>query len=187
MYMEDFQIIELYWQRDERAIDETSRKYGPFCHTVAMNVLGVREDAEECVNDTWHSAWNAMPPQRPRLLRPWLGRIVRNAAINLWNKNHAKKRYVGMELLLDELEACIPSPQTIERQLEAEELGGIISAWLRTLPADDRTLFVRRYWNGEALRELARLWHDTPARLAQRTYRLRLALKAELERNGVFL
>ncbi len=184
--MEDSRIIDLYWQRDEDAIPQTQQKYGAFCTAVAMNVLGDRQDAEECVNDTWLHAWNAIPPQRPRMLRPFLGRITRNLAINLWQKNHAQKRYAGMELLLDELADCVPSSQTVELHLEAEALGDLISAWLRTLPAGDRRLFLRRYWNGESLQDLAKESNEAPERLAQRTYRLRQSLRAELERNGIF-
>lgn len=183
--MEDRQIVELFWRRDERAITETRRKYGSFCHAVALRILSDRRDAEECVSDAWLRSWNAMPPQRPALLRPWLGKVVRNLALNRWEQNRAQKRGAGVELLLDELSDALPSPQTVERHLEAAELGALISAWLRSLDKDDRTLFLRRYWNGESLQELAGPLGDTPARLAQRTYRLRLALKAELERNGV--
>ncbi len=185
--MEDVQIVELYWQRDERAITESQRKYGEFCRAVAGHILSDRRDAEECVSDTWLRAWNAMPPQRPALLRPWLGKVVRNLALNRWEKSRAQKRGAGIELLLDELADAIPSPQTVEKHLEAEELGALISAWLRTLPPDDRTLFLRRYWNGEPLKDLARRRGETPERLAQRMYRLRLALKAELERNEIEL
>ena len=185
--MEDSQIVELYWRRDESAIAESQRKYGGFCLAIALNILSDRQDAEECVSDTWLRSWNAMPPQRPRLLRPWLGKVVRNLAINRWEKNRAQKRYSGVELLLDELADAIPSPQTLEKHMEAEELGALISAWLRGLNSDDRALFLRRYWNGESLKELARLLGESPGRLAQRTYRLRMALKAELERNGVSL
>lgn len=185
--MEDHQIVELFWQRDENAIAEIRRKYGAFCHAAALRILSDRRDAEECVSDAWLRAWNAMPPQRPALLRPWLGRVVRNLAINRWEQNRAQKRYAGVELLLDELSDALPTPQTVEQYMEAEELGALISAWLRTLPADDRVLFLRRYWNGESLKELAGLLGESPDRLAQRTYRLRCALKAELERNGVSL
>jgi len=185
--MEDSRIVELYWRRDENAITETQRKYGGFCHAIALRILSDRQDAEECVSDTWLRAWNAMPPQRPRLLRPWLGKVVRNLAINRWEKSHAQKRYGGMELLLDELSDAVPSPHTPEKHMEAEELGSLISAWLRGLSADDRALFLRRYWNGEPLKDLARQWGESPSRLARRMYRLRCALKAELERNGVSL
>ena len=90
--MEDSRIIELYFQRDEAAISETAAKYGTYCHRLAWNILSVEEDAQECVNDTWLQAWNAIPPGRPDRLGAWLGRVVRNIAFNLWNKNHRKKR-----------------------------------------------------------------------------------------------
>ena len=107
--MEDSEIITLYWNRDERAIAETSTKYGSFCQRIAQNILTVREDAEECVSDTYQQAWTSIPPLRPQRLRPWLGRVVRNLAINRWRRNHAQKRYAGLEALFSELEECIPS------------------------------------------------------------------------------
>ena len=86
--MEDSQIIELYWQRNENAISETKQKYGNFCYGIAKNILSIHEDAEECVNDTYHQAWQSIPSQRPAMFRAWLGKIIRNMALNLWNKNH---------------------------------------------------------------------------------------------------
>ena len=142
--MEDAQIIALYIQRDEAAIAETQRKYGAFCSRIATNILSA-EDAEECVNDAYHQVWLAIPPQRPTHFSAWLGRIVRNNAINLWNKNHRKKRYNGMTELLSELEESIPSPRTMEREMEDRELSACIDAWLRTLKQEDRVLFLRRY------------------------------------------
>ena len=184
--MEDAQIIELYWARSESAIAETEKKYGAFCRTVAENILAQREDAEECVNDTWRRAWDAIPPQRPALLRAWLGKVTRNLALNRLERARAQKRGGGgADLLLSELEDCIPSPEHVERHLEGEALGAAISAWLRTLPRDDRALFVRRYWNGEPLNGLAAVWGVRPAQLAQRMYRLRQGLKAALEKEGI--
>lgn len=183
--MEDAQIIDLYWARDESAIMETERKYGPFCRAVACGVLTLREDAEECVNDTWQRAWDSIPPQRPAVLRAWLGKITRNLALNRWERSRAQKRNGGMELLLSELEDCIPAPESVERRLEDEALGAAISAWLRTLPRDERVLFVRRYWNGEALNDLAAAWGVKPAQLAQRMFRLRGSLKKALEKEGI--
>ncbi len=185
--MEDTQIIDLYWQRDETAIAETDRKYGPFCGSIALNLLGVREDAEECVSDTWHQAWLSMPPQRPDKLKAWLGRIVRNLSINRWRRNHAQKRYGGVEQLLSELEDCVPSPQSMEKELEDAELGELISRWLKLLPQEDRVLFTRRYWHGAALKDLAEERDIPPAKLAQRMYKLRLSLKSALEKEGVYL
>ena len=185
--MEDAEIVSLYWQREERAVAETEKKYGGFCRAVALNLLSVREDAEECVNDTYLRAWNAMPSEKPRDLRTWLGRVVRNLAIDGWRRNRAQKRYDGVELLLSELEDCVPSPKTTEAVIEARELGRVITAWLNTLPEDDRTLFVRRYWNGEALKALAAERRTDPAKLAQRMLKLRRSLKAYLEKEGITL
>lgn len=185
--MEDEEIVALYWARSEDAIRESERKYGPFCRTLAQNILSIREDAEECVNDTWYHAWNAMPEERPRYLRAWLGKVVRNLALDLWQRNHAKKRYGGMFLLLSELEDCVPAPGTVEEAADAAELGRIISRWLNTLPPEDRLLFVRRYWNGQALNDLAREMGFSPAKLAQKMHRLRLNLKKALEKEGVRL
>ena len=185
--MEDLQIVELYWQRNQQAVAETERKYGSFCYGIAKNILSVREDAEECVNDTYHRAWNAIPPQRPVYLRAWLGRIVRNLAVDRWERNRAQKRYAGMTELLSELEECIPSPQTVEQAVEEKELAAHISVWLRTLAPEDRTLFIRRYWEGAELQSLAKEQGISPGKLAQRMYRLRAGLRSALEREGVSL
>ncbi len=185
--MEDRAIVELYWQRDESAVTATAEKYGPYCRAIAGNLLGNREDAEECVNDTWHQAWQRIPPQRPENLRAWLGKVARGIAINLWNRNHAEKRGGGMDLLLSELEDCIPGGAEPERALEDAELGAAISRWLRGLPREERTLFVRRYWYGEALQDLAKSRGVPAAKLAQKMLRLRRKLRSALEKEGIFL
>ena len=182
--MDDGQIVELYWRRDEAAIGETQRKYGPMCGRIARNILGSQEDAEECVNDALLQAWNAVPPQRPDRLGAWLGKVTRNLALNLWNKNHARKRYAGMEALLSELEDCLPAPAGVERELEGRELSAAIDGWLRALPKGDRVLFLRRYWYGIPLQELAEERGEAPAKLAQRMLRLRRSLKKALEKEG---
>ena len=185
--MKDSQIISLFFQRDEAAIAETDKKYGTFCYNIALNILSINADAEECVNDTYFQAWNAIPPQRPDKFGAWLGRVVRNIAINLWNKNHRKKRYAGMEKLLNELEDCIPSPVTVEHKIEEKELTGVLNTWLASLSDDDRILFVRRYWNGEILNELAAEYRVPPRNMAKRMYRLRQNLKMKLEKEGYWL
>lgn len=183
--MEDAAIVELYWRRDQTAIAETDGKYGPFCRKIAWNILAVREDAEECVNDTWHQAWISMPPQRPNSLRAYLGRIVRNLSMDLWRRNHARKRGSGMEQLLSELEDCVPARQTVEDAVETVELSRIISRWLDSLSSRDRALFVRRYWNGEPLGALAAEAGLPANRLSQRMLRLRNSLRKALEKEGV--
>ena len=102
--MEDMQLIGLFWARDEAAVRETDRKYGPCCFKISVNIVTSPEDAEECVSDTWLRAWDTMPPERPRSLRAYLGRIVRNLSISLYRRRHAQKRYTGIETLLSELD-----------------------------------------------------------------------------------
>jgi RNA polymerase sigma-70 factor (ECF subfamily) len=185
--MEDSEIVALYWQRDERAIAETDGKYGLFCRSLARNLLDSPEDAEECVSDTWLEAWNSMPEERPALLRPWLGRAVRMNAIDRWRRAHRQKRFGGVETLVLELEDCVPAPSDPQKALEAAELGRLLETWLQSLGREERRLFLRRYYNGEALKDLAAAEGIPPALLAQRMRRLRLRLKAFLEKEGVTL
>lgn len=183
--MEDTGIIDLYHARDERAIAESERKYGAYCRAVALNLLSVREDAEECVNDTWHAAWDRMPPERPNALKAFLGRITRNLSISRFRANRAQKRFDGMETLLSELDDCVPDPHGVEEEVEGHVLSGLISRWLDGLSVDDCTLFVRRYWYGDAVKELARRWGCTPNSMAQRMLVLRRDLKSFLEKEGI--
>ena len=188
--MEDFEIVGLYFERDEKAIAETAAKYGAFCHSIALNILTIPEDAEECVNEAYWHAWNAIPPQKPDRLGAWLGRVVRNIAVDIWRKGQRQKRSAaaaGMEVLLDELEDCIPSPETVEREIEGQELSEAVNRWLASLPKGDRTLFVRRYWFGESVEALAGKAGKKPAAVAKKMYRLRQSLKSALEKEGYIL
>ena len=101
--MEDAAIVKLYWDRDQQAIAASDEKYGPLCRTLSFRIVNSREDAEECVNDTWHRAWDTMPPQRPDSLRAYLCRIVRNLSISRYRARRSQKRGEGMEVLLSEL------------------------------------------------------------------------------------
>ncbi|MBQ8647783.1 MAG: sigma-70 family RNA polymerase sigma factor [Oscillospiraceae bacterium] len=184
--MEDHAIVELYWARESRAIEESDRKYGRLCRSLAADLLASREDAEECVNDAWLRAWNTMPPQRPGSLGAFLARITRNLSIDRWRAARAKKRGEGLTLLTDELEDCVPAPAAGD-VAESREIARVIGRWLESLPAADRVAFVRRYWYGQRLDELAASLGEQPARMAQRMYRLRLALRRALEEEGVSL
>ena len=182
--MDDSKIVDLYWARSDSAIAETAKKFGAYCRTIAYNVLQNPEDSDECVNDTWLAAWRRMPPELPASLRAFLGRITRNLSISRYRQNRARKRYAGMEALLSELDDCVPSPATVEQTLDAMELTRHIEAWLGALPERERRLFLRRYWYGEALSELAAQEGERPARLAQLMLRLRRSLRAHLEAEG---
>lgn len=185
--MDDQQIIELFWSRNEAAIRETNKKYGRLLHSIAWNILSNHEDCEECVSDAYCRAWSSIPPQKPRSLAAYMGRIVRNLSINRWHENHAQKRYNGAEILLSELSDCIPSIERLEKELEVNEITRVISDWLCTLTQDDRVLFLRRYWYCDSLKKLANLCGTTPNKLAGRLYRLRLGLKDVLEKEGVLI
>ena len=183
--MEDIQIIDLYWLRDERAISETDSKYGAFCHKIAMNILRSFQDSEECVSDTYGRCWDTMPPQRPGSLRAYLGTIIRNLSISRYRSSRAQKRFGGAEVLLSELSDCVPAPENIQRTVEAGELGELISRWLDGLGEEDRALFLRRYWNGDAVKDLALELGVRPNALTKRLLRLRESLRRSLEREGV--
>ena len=184
--MTDEQIIRLYFDRDQAAIAETDRKYGSYCYSIASNLLG-REDSEECVNDTYHAAWTHIPPEVPQSLKAFLGRIVRNLSISRFRRSHAQKRSSGTDVLLSELEDCLPTPQTVETEADSRDLSRLISSWLATLSSDDRALFVLRYWHGSAVQDLAEKCGCTPNAVSLRIRRLRKNLKHYLEAKGVSL
>ena len=183
--MEDRQIIDLYWQRDETAIAETDTKYGGFCRRISTNILHNPWDSEECVSDAYSRCWDTMPPQRPGSLRAYLGTVIRNLSISRYRAYHAQKRFGGAEVLLSELADCVPAPENVQRTVEAGELSELIGSWLDTLDREDRALFVRRYWNGEAVKELAGELGLRPNALTKRLLRLRESLRRSLEREGV--
>ena len=183
--MEDVQIIDLYWLRDESAIRETDVKYGGFCHRMAMNILHSFQDSEECVSDAYGRCWDTMPPQRPGSLRAYVGAIIRNFSISRYRAGHAQKRFSGGDVLLSELAECVPAPENVERTVEAGELGQYISDWLISLDEESRALFIRRYWNGDAVRDLAAELNVRPNALSKRLLRLREGLRRRLEQEGV--
>ena len=183
--MTDNEIISLYWVRDERAIKETDVRYGQFCYTLAYNVLHTKEDAEECVNDTYNTAWNSIPPQKPEHFRPWLGKVVRNISIDLWDKLHARKRFAGTEILFDEIAEIVPAAADVESEADAAQLGRIISRWLEKQSERDRMFFILRYWKGESLKSIAKRHGVKENNLAQKMYTMRQSLKICLEEEGV--
>lgn len=185
--MEDDQIIELFWNRDESAIEQATVKYCSYCQTIAMNILSSYEDAEECVNDTWLRVWNAIPPESPKIFRPWVGKITLHLALNCRQKNHSQKRFSGLEELLSELEECIPSGQSIEQQITANEITRMINRWLDTLSLEDRVVFIRRYWYGDAVKKLALECGVPPGKMSKRLYVLRCKLKAALAREEILV
>ena len=183
--MEDAAIIGLYWARDEGAISASDKKYGSLCRCLSQNILDSREDAEECVNDTWQRAWDTMPPQRPNSLRAYLVKIARNLSIDRWRAKRTEKRRGGLDVLLSELEDCLPAPSDAEGLTEARETARVIDRWLSELPPADRTAFLRRYWYGQRVDEIAAQAGCSSNTMTKRLGRLRRGLRRVLEQEGI--
>lgn len=185
--MEDVQIIDLYWRRSEEAIAQSELKYGAYCRSIAGAILAAREDAEECVSDTWLAAWNAMPPQRPAVLRTFLGRLTRNLSVNRQLHNAAQKRGGGeVAIALEELKECAGG-ENAETVLEAAELGRVIDTFLRTLPEAECSLFLRRYWYLDSIDAIAQRFGLHTGAVKTRLSRTRGKLKKYLWKEGYVL
>ena len=183
--MIDEQIIQLYFDRDERAIQETDKKYGRYCFTVANAILNNREDSQEAVSDAWLRAWNSIPPQHPSKLKLYLAKITRNLAFSVYRGKNAAKRGSGeLELALEELDACIPASGSLEDGLEAEDLAAVIRAFLRTLPVRDQNVFIRRYFFVEKTNETAMRYGLTESNVLKILSRTRKKLKQYLTQEG---
>ncbi|MBE6946463.1 MAG: sigma-70 family RNA polymerase sigma factor [Ruminococcaceae bacterium] len=182
--MNDETIVELYWQRQERAITETQKKYGPYLHQIANNILQNREDSQESVNDTYLAAWNSIPPHRPQILRAYLVKLIRRIAIDCYRKrNRDRRKDDQYALSLDELSDCIPSNSTQEA-LDEKLLAEAIGQYLRTLPKMSRVAFVGRYYYLDSLREVADYCHMTESKLKSLLFRLRKGLRDYLIKEG---
>ena len=185
--MEDMEIVQLYWDRNERAIGESDRKYGSLCRGVALRILELPEDGEECVSDTWLRAWNAMPPQRPTRLGAFLARITRNLALDRWRRDRAEKRYGGETALALEELGEIVSGKSLEDEVRERELDRAMNAFLRSLPDRDRELFLRRYWGVETLESLAKQSGLSVSAVHRRLGKLRERLRDHLQKEGIDL
>ena len=186
--MEDGRIVDLYWQRDEAAISETEKKYGGYCLSIASHILQDHEDAQECVNDTYLGAWNAMPPHRPENLSTFLGKITRRLSLKKRRAKLAYKRGGGSaEESIDELEACIPSGQTIDDSLAVAELTEIINAFLDTLPLTERRVFLRRYWYFDSISEISSRYGFGESKVKMMLKRTRDKLQLRLKKEGVLV
>ena len=185
--MEDTEIVELYWARNERAIEESNTKYGPLCRSIALRVLESAEDGEECVSDTWLRAWNAMPPRRPARLGAFLGKITRNLALDRWRREHAEKRYGGETAMALEELGEIVSGKSLEDEVQSRELDRALDGFLRGLAKRDRELFLRRYWGAETLESLAKQTGLSLGAVHRRLGKLRESLRDHLQKEGIDL
>lgn len=183
--MEDARIVDMYWARSERAIAETTEKYGKYCYSIAYNILADPEDADECVNDTYLGAWNSMPPHRPAVLSTFLGKITRRISIDKWRGRNAVKRGGGeVALALEELSECVPSGQNVEREAEGAELAKVIDCFVMSLPVMERRVFLCRYWYLDSVVDISRRLGFSQSKVKMMLHRQRKKLLAYLEERG---
>lgn len=186
--MDDNEIIALYQQRCEDAITETDIKYGLWCRSIAQRIVGIMEDAEECVSDAYLKLWNTIPPEVPRSLGAYVGRIVRNLSISRYRQENAQRRGGSqVPLALDELAECIPGTSTVEDMAENRELVEALNGFLGTLSREERNIFLRRYWHLSSVKEIAKLYGYSESRITSQLFRTRKKLKQYLMKEGIDL
>ena len=184
--MEDEKIVNLYWAREEKAIYETDKKYGKYCNTISFNILQNEEEAKECVNDTYLKTWNNIPPQRPNILKVYLGRITRNLAINQYERKKAKKRDYTLEIALEELNECISSNSNVEEELSYNELVNQLNAFLEKLSQDKRKIFLDRYWYLYSIKKISFLNNISESNVKTILLRIREKLKNYLKEGELY-
>lgn len=186
--MTDVEIINLYWNKDQSAINQSQQQYGGYCCAIARSILNSSEDAEECVNDTWLKAWNVIPPQRPNKLSLFFGKITRNLALNKYKKDRTQKRG-GAEFafVLDELDECVPSLVSVEQTIADRELEQLVNHFLHQLPERECNIFLLRYWFNKSLAEIGQQLSMKESNVKASLFRSRLKLKNDLEKEGAHL
>ena len=182
--MDDAKIIDLFWARNEKAIQETDKAYGRKLHVLANKILNNREDAEESVSDTYMKTWEIIPPQRPKYYYAFLASICRHLSFHKVDWKLAAKRNAEVVTLTQEMEMCIPDTRR-DRELEGKELGRIMNAFLESLPKDTRLIFLRRYWHVDTIAEIAARYGMTESKVKMQLSRTRAKLQTYLESEGI--
>lgn len=178
--MVDEKIVDLYWERNPMAITVTGEKYENYCYKIAYNVLRQHQDCEECVNDTWMRAWDAMPQERPGLLGAFLGAITRNLSIDRYRKNQAKRRGEGnVEYIFDEMQDIVLTDGP-EEHLEETRLVETLNTYLATMNKEQRMIFVRRYWYMDSIEEIAKRFLMSESKVKSSLFRSRKKLREYL-------
>jgi RNA polymerase sigma-70 factor (ECF subfamily) len=184
----DEEIIEMYWQREEKAIEHTDEKYGKFLFRIAYNILGDRSDCEECKNDTYLGVWNAVPPTRPVVFPAFITRIMRRIAINLYKKKTSQKRVPSeLTVSMEELQNSLHSGEYVDREYEAADLGKLIGDYVKELSDKEQYMFVGRYYMAESVQSIAKELGITVSAVYKALDKIKIGLKGYLERNGVYI
>jgi len=182
--MEDKKIIELYFERNELAIEETKRCFGRYCMNIALNILGSAEDAEECVNDTYLRLWNNIPPHRPESFLAYIGKIIRNIALDKYRKKVAQKRNIGhTPLVLEELAECVSDSS--QPEFSDVDLKDTLNSFLSTLKKENLQIFMRRYWYMDSVKDIANRLNISESKVKTILFRTRMALKSHLSKEGI--
>ena len=185
--IEDGKIIELFFRRSEQAIRELDEKYGKVCRKLSHNIVNNRQDAEECVNDAYLGAWNAIPPAKPSPLLTYICKIVRNISLKTYWRKAASKRSGTYTIAMEEIEACIADPNTVETEIEVRELARIIESFLDTLTTENRVIFMRRYWFSDSCKDIAEFVGLSEKNISVRLTRIRKKMKDYLAEREVFV
>ena len=185
--IDDEKIIDLFFERSEQGIRELDNKYGAVCHNLSYNIVNNRQDAEECVNDAYLGAWNAIPPVRPNPLLSYIVKIVRNISLKIYWRKEAAKRSSHYTIAMEEIEACIADPNTVEAEIEARELAHIIESFLDTLTVENRVIFMRRYWFADSYKDIAEFMGLSEKNISVRLTRIREKMKQYLIEREVFV
>lgn len=185
--IEDEKIIELFLGRSEQGIRELDIKYGKVCRKLSYNIVNSRQDAEECVNDAYLGAWNAIPPAKPDPLLAYICKIVRNISLKIYYRKKAAKRNSAYTIAMEEIEACAAGPNTVEAEIEARELARIIESFLDTLTVENRVIFMRRYWFSDSCKDIAEFVGLSEKNISVRLTRIRQKMKSYLAEREVFV
>lgn len=186
--MDDKSIVDLFWQRNDQAITKTAEKYEPYLRSIAFRILGDPSDAEECVNDTYHAAWDSIPPHKPAVLSTYLGKLTRRISLKVLRSRSAQKRGNNeVTLSLDELSECIPAGSCLDDAIEFKELVALINAFLASLPITERRVFILRYWHALPILSICKQLGYSKSKVESMLHRTRVKLKNQLEKEGYFL
>ncbi len=184
---DDKKIIDLFFERSEQGIRELDMKYGKICHSLSYNIVNNRQDAEECVNDAYLGAWNAIPPVRPNPLLSYIVKIVRNISLKIYWRKEAAKRSGHYTIALEEIEGYIADQKTVEDEIEARELARIIGEFLDTLTLENRVIFMRRYWFSDSYKDIAEFMGLSEKNISVRLTRIRGKMKQYLVEREVIV
>jgi len=185
--MNDNIIISLFFERSQDAISQTQEKYGCLCRHIVRGVLSCDEDIEECINDTWLAVWNAIPPERPDKLSAFVCKVAKNLALKKYSYITAQRRNPNMESTLTELQDCIPCKSSMEQDLEGKETISHINSFLRRLSFNDRNIFLRKYFVGDSIAQIAKTFSFSESKVKSSLHRTRGKLKIHLTEKGVAL